>query len=80
MPKIVDGAHQARAEQVLPDAIYHHAGCERIGGADDPLGQFQPTAARGERIDGRGPGFKISPRHRIAGPFGGWLNRWVERL
>ena len=49
--EIIDGADQARAEQVVPDAIDHDPRGQRIVGAGDRLGQLQPAAARGrERL------------------------------
>ena len=43
--EVVDRAHQAGAEQVVPDAVDHHPGGERVVGAGDPLGQLEPAAA-----------------------------------
>ena len=42
--EVVGRLHQPAAEVILPDAIDHHAGRQRIVGAREPLGQFQPAA------------------------------------
>ena len=42
--KIVDRRHDARAKQMMPDAIHHHPRHQRIVGRDQRLGQFQPAA------------------------------------
>jgi hypothetical protein len=42
--------HQAGAEVMLPDAIYHHACRERVVSTGDGTGQFEPAAALTERL------------------------------
>ena len=42
--EVVHGAHDARAEQMPPDAVDHHAGGERMVAAREPLRQLQPAA------------------------------------
>ena len=42
--KIVDGGDDAAAEEVVPDAVDHHARGQRVGGIDDLLGDFQAAA------------------------------------
>ena len=43
-PKLSTDSTEPRAEQVLPDAIDHHAGRQRVVAARDPLGQFEAAA------------------------------------
>src|ERR1051325_3194622 len=43
--KIIRRAHDALAEMMLPDSIYHHARGHRIVGTRDPFGQLQPPAS-----------------------------------
>ena len=63
--EVVDRADQAGAEQMMPDAVDHHPRRQRIVGAGDPLGQFQPAAARrGERVARRRQHFEIASRRR----------------
>jgi hypothetical protein len=38
-------AHEAATKMVLPDAVHHHAGSERIARVDDGLREFQSAAA-----------------------------------
>ena len=45
--EIVDRAHEAPAEDVVPEPVDHDAGGERVVGRGKLLGKFQPAAARG---------------------------------
>ena len=45
--EVIDGGDQALAEQVLPDAVDHHARGERVLRAGQPLGQLEPAALLG---------------------------------
>ena len=44
-PKLLDERHDAAAEVVLPDAIDHDAGSQRIVWGGDPVGQDAASAA-----------------------------------
>ena len=41
------GRDEALAEMPLPDAVDHHACCQRIVGRGHPVRQFPPSAAAG---------------------------------
>ena len=45
LAEVVHRAHQTFAEVVLPDAIDHHPGRQRIPGVDQPVGQLQSAAS-----------------------------------
>src|SRR5437660_10490795 len=61
--KVVDGIHEAAAEEMHPDAIYRNAGGQRIGGIEQPMRQIEPVcpaAARRERVkDGKSAGLNF---------------------
>ena len=41
--EVAGGAHQPRAEDLLPEAVDHHAGRQRMLGPDQPLRQAKPV-------------------------------------
>jgi len=45
--EIVAGGHQSSAKVVLPDAIDHDPRRQRMFGASDPAGKFEPAASLG---------------------------------
>src|SRR5438105_9217858 len=61
--KVVDGIHEAAAEEMHPDAIYRNAGGQRIGGIEQPMRQIEPVcpaAARRERVkEGKSAGLNF---------------------
>ena len=48
LAEIVGRADQALAEMVLPDPVDHDAGRQRVVGARQPVGQFEPAASLGD--------------------------------
>ena len=74
--EVVRRRDEAAPEVELPNAVDHHAGCQRMPGAGDPLGQREPPAGR-ERVrrlgDGRlglGQDLEKFRLHFFAGPSG----------
>src|SRR5262245_55421939 len=66
--EIIDGANQAGAEQVMPDAIDHHARGQRIVRAGDALRQFAPaTSRRCKGLTWFREHFKVAARRRSTG-------------
>ena len=45
--EVVRRPDQPAADHLLPDAVGHHAGGERVGRRDEPFGQFPAAALRG---------------------------------
>jgi hypothetical protein len=46
LPKLAGVFHQSRPEMVLPDAIDHYSGGERVAGLGEPFGQRQAATTR----------------------------------
>ena len=64
--EVVGSFHQALAKVILPNAIHHHAGRERILRPREPLRQFEAAAARGSiRELASTQNFKEAARHFI---------------
>ena len=65
--EVVGRADEAVAEMVLPDAIDHDAGGQRIGRARDGVGELEPAAAVAEaRAILAGQDFEEAARHDLA--------------
>src|SRR5438128_12542338 len=67
--KIIDGADDAFAKMMLPDAIDHHAREKQIGATEHALSEFQPSGTGGFNGLVAGDGFEESAMHLIAGRF-----------
>ena len=65
--EIVGRADQPLAEVVLPDAVHHHAGRQRVLGPGQPVGQLQPAAALGDLLLAvAGQNLREATRHGLA--------------
>ena len=67
--EVAGRGNQTAAEMILPDAIHHHAGGERIILGSDPLGQRAPAACGDTAILGQNRGWRTSIRDRIRNHF-----------
>ena len=54
--EVAGGAHQAVAEDLLPEAVDHDAGGQRMLGPDQPLRQAEPVLGQVGRHGGKGVG------------------------